>query len=160
MANRNLYTFGYEGQDIAGFIARLLEVGVQSVVDVRELPLSRKKGFSKSMFRERLAEAGIAYFHVPALGCPKEIRHAYRADSNWKIYTRKFLAYLETQEATVQELAKFSRTTAACLVCFEADHMMCHRTYVARAAKQHGASSIMHITAETVAPDRPLRLVA
>ena len=43
----NLYTAGYEGLTIDAFIARLKQAGIDRVLDVREYPLSRKKGFSK-----------------------------------------------------------------------------------------------------------------
>lgn len=158
--SRYLYTFGYEGLDIESFVSRLVAAGIQSVVDVRELPLSRKKGFSKTAFRERLAADGIAYFHVPALGCPKPIRDEYRATGDWKKYTRRFLSYVESQTSTVEELAKFARSTSACLVCFEADYSFCHRTFVARASKAAGGPAIKHLTAKTVVLDQPLRLVA
>ncbi|WP_317134813.1 DUF488 family protein [Rhodoferax lithotrophicus] len=42
-----LFTLGYEGLVLDAFIARLQAAQVKTVVDVRELPLSRKKGFSK-----------------------------------------------------------------------------------------------------------------
>jgi uncharacterized protein (DUF488 family) len=43
-----LYTIGYEGTDIDRFVATLKAVGVQLLADVRALPLSRKRGFSKN----------------------------------------------------------------------------------------------------------------
>jgi len=64
---------------------------VKTVVDVRELPVSRKKGFSKSAFCAALSAHGIAYLHMPALGCPKPIRNPYKVDGNWQTYTREFL---------------------------------------------------------------------
>lgn len=155
-----LFTFGYEGLSIEAFIERLLHMGIKTVVDVRELPLSRKKGFSKSSFSAALSEQGIAYLHVPALGCPKPVRNQYKADGNWRTYTRSFLAYVATQEAPIQELVKISRATTACLVCFEADFSMCHRTFVARAAHQHGGPTVMHLTAKTALPDLGFQQVA
>lgn len=161
MANSlNLYTFGYEGLDIEAFVARALEAGITTIIDVRELPLSRKKGFSKSSFRDALSRAGIAYAHMPALGCPKPIRDVYKGNGSWAQYTKSFLAYLETQEATVQELVKIAKATHACLVCFEADFTMCHRTYVARAARKLGGPAVLHLTARTTLPDLGLRAVA
>lgn len=157
---RNLFTLGYEGLDIAAFIARAQAAGVQTVVDVRELPLSRKKGFSKTSFKDELARVGLAYFHVPALGCPRVIRDRYKADANWAEYTCAFEAYLATQDATVRELVKLSNSTNACLVCFEADYTMCHRTYVARAARKRGGPSVMHLNARTAWADSGLRAVA
>lgn len=155
-----LFTFGYEGLTIAAFIARLKETRVALIVDVRELPLSRKKGFSKSAFRDALNAAGIAYQHLPALGCPKPIRNQYRQDGDWSAYSRGFLAYLGAQQAQVRALAAEARTTRACLVCFEADPDFCHRTYVARAAHAAGAPAVQHLGARTAVPDQPARLAA
>jgi hypothetical protein len=157
-----LYTLGYEGLSIEAFIERLQAAGVRTLVDVRALPLSRKKGFSKSAFSAALVAAGIGYWHAPALGCPKPIRDQYRADQDWAAYSRSFLAHLATQGAAVRELVKLSRATTACLVCFEADYTMCHRSYVARAAAQHGGPQVFHlqVNTKTALPDRPLQAVA
>ena len=40
-----IYTLGYEGLDSHSFTATLLTEGIQTVVDVREVPISRKPGF-------------------------------------------------------------------------------------------------------------------
>lgn len=155
-----LFTFGYEGLTIDAFIARLHAVQVKTVVDVRELPLSRKKGFSKTAFCTALTAHDIAYFHAPALGCPKPIRDQYKLDANWQTYTREFLKYIKTQDASLRELVKIAHATPACLVCFEADYSMCHRTYVARAARQLGGPIVTHLTAKTVLPDLGFQLAA
>jgi uncharacterized protein (DUF488 family) len=158
--SHHLYTFGYEGLDIDAFIARARAIGLNTIVDVRELPLSRKKGFSKSSFHDALSAVGIAYAHMPALGCPKVIRNQYKADGDWAAYTRSFLKYVAAQEANLRELVKVSRATTACLVCYEADYEMCHRTYVARAARQLGGPAIQHLTAKTAFSDSHLHSVA
>ena len=51
-AGKNLtaYTIGYEGMIIEAFIASLCAQRIAHLVDVREVALSRKKGFSKSAF--------------------------------------------------------------------------------------------------------------
>ncbi len=160
MTPPNLFTFGYEGLDIQAFVARLHEARVRMIVDVRELPLSRKKGFSKTALREHLVEAGIGYVHLPALGCPKPIRDRYRVDGDWTRYTRDFLAYLKTQDAGVREVAQQARAATACLICFEADYAMCHRTYVARAAQRLGAPVVKHLTVKTAVLDQSLAAAA
>src|SRR5215469_8254844 len=129
-----LFTCGYEGVSIDAFVARLEEVGIRTVLDVRQLPLSRKKGFSKSRFGAALHNAGIVYAHLPVFGCPRPIRDRYKKDRNWTRYERDFTAYLATQSAALAELAQISQQTRACLVCFEADFRVCHRSLVARAA--------------------------
>lgn len=155
-----LFTLGYEGLSIDAFIERLQAAQVKTIVDVRKLPLSRKKGFSKTAFSAALSLHGIAYLHVPALGCPKPIRNHYKADANWATYTRDFLAYLQTQDAPLRELVKIAKATPSCLVCFEADFGMCHRTFVARAARQLGGPSVTHLTAKTALPDLGFQLAA
>ena len=155
-----LYTFGYEGLAIEAFIERLKQARIQLIVDVRELPLSRKKGFSKNAFRSALAAAGIAYEHRAALGCPRPVRDRYKVDGDWQAYTRGFQAYLATKKVEIADLTLTTLAQTACLVCFEADFGFCHRTYVARAAHKTGAPTVQHLTARTVVADVPARLAA
>jgi hypothetical protein len=156
----SLFTFGYEGLSIEAFISRLKDARVDLIVDVRELPLSRKKGFSKSAFREALAASGIGYEHRPALGCPKPVRDQYKVDGDWSRYTQGFMAYLDKQGAEIDDLAKTARGQRACLVCFEADFNFCHRTYVARAVHTAGGPVVQHLSAKTVTADSPALLAA
>jgi uncharacterized protein (DUF488 family) len=158
MTTPYLYTCGYEGHDINAFIARLIQAGVNTIVDVRELPLSRKKGFSKNALREQLAAVGIDYVHASPLGCPKVIRNRYREDGDWQQYTREFMLYLKQQGEPLRELAKLAKSSATCLICYEADYTTCHRTYVARAAHLAGAPVVKHLTAKTDFLDRALRV--
>ncbi|MDR6850865.1 uncharacterized protein (DUF488 family) [Sphingomonas sp. BE123] len=71
-----VFTIGYEGATIASFLAALEQAGVRQVIDVRQLPLSRRPGFSKSSLAAALAERGIGYVHLKALGTPKPGRDA------------------------------------------------------------------------------------
>ena len=130
-----LYTFGYEGLTPEAFVARLKRAGVRTVLDVRQLPLSRKPGFSKRILATTLHDAGILYAHVPALGCPPAIRRRYKANRSWPLYVRSFTAHLAHQQEAIAELARIAKKTTACLVCFEADFNLCHRNIVARAAR-------------------------
>jgi uncharacterized protein (DUF488 family) len=127
-----LYTIGYEGTDIDKFVATLKTVGVSLLADVRALPLSRKKGFSKNRLRERIEEEGMQYIHLGALGDPKDGRNAARAgryDEFRKIYN-KHLTRTEPQQA-LKELAVLARTHTTCLMCFEREPTECHRLIVA-----------------------------
>ncbi len=56
---RKLFTVGYEGIQIQDLVETLLILGITVVADVRELPLSRKKGFSKNKLSEELSNNGI-----------------------------------------------------------------------------------------------------
>jgi uncharacterized protein (DUF488 family) len=160
MAARNLYASGYEGMNIDEYLARLIANAVDVVLDVRELPLSRKKGFSKNSFRESLASVGIEYLHDPRLGCPKDIRDQFKIDADWGLYTRKFSSYIKTQSESLRAVVQLSRKANVCLVCFEADYSRCHRTFVARAVNGLGAPPTRHILAKTTVADQVLRAAA
>jgi hypothetical protein len=74
---------------------------------------------------------GIKYVHAPALGCPRDVRRAYREDGDWARYTRRFKAHLETQLPALEELSERMRQERCCLLCFEEDYNFCHRSFVA-----------------------------
>ena len=59
-----IYTIGYENATVEGFVDCLLQNGIREVLDIRELPLSRKQGFSKTRLRELLEANGVQYRHV------------------------------------------------------------------------------------------------
>lgn len=132
----NLYTAGYEGLSIEAFIARLKQAGIDKVLDVREYPLSRKKGFSKNSVAECLAAEGIIYEHSRPLGCPKPIRKQYKEDGNWATYAREFRAYIRTQGTVLNELISSAAEQRICMVCYEADASFCHRSLIAEAAQE------------------------
>lgn len=142
-----ILTIGYEGLDLGSFTALLARHGVETVVDVRELPLSRKPGFSKQALRHELQLAGFSYVHKVALGCPKPVRDAYRQDHDWPRYTEGFMKHLGQQQAAVAELAELARVTTCALLCYEADFNCCHRSMVAEAVREQGGVEVEHITA-------------
>jgi uncharacterized protein (DUF488 family) len=148
-----VFTIGYEGRVLDEFIADLQAHGVQLLADVREAPISRKRGFAKSALSLALREAGIDYTHIRALGCPRPIRDQHREDHDWERYTRAYLQHLDDQRPAVDELAALTQAQPTALMCFEADFNRCHRTYVARAIAARTADPVQHITAAGVVSD-------
>src|ERR1700709_1764502 len=57
-STRPLFTIGYEKAGFVAFIATLRRAGVATVIDVRDLPLSRRAGFSKRQLAAGAGEAG------------------------------------------------------------------------------------------------------
>lgn len=135
-----IYTAGYEGLTIDAFIARLKQAQIDKVLDVREYPISRKKGFSKKAFAECLAAAGISYEHSPPLGCPKLIRNRYKVDGDWSVYSRDFRAYIRSQNEVLSNLVSSVAEQRICMVCYEADSSFCHRSLIAEAAQELDSS--------------------
>ena len=125
-------TVGYEGMKLPQFIDLLIKANIEKIIDVRELPLSRKKGFSKRSLATELSRQGIEYVHMRALGCPKQIRHDYRADGDWTVYIERFLAHLSHQTEAMDELNRLISNEQCCLLCFEINAFECHRSLVAQ----------------------------
>jgi uncharacterized protein (DUF488 family) len=143
-----VFTLGYEGLKLPAFMAALAHHGIETVVDVRELPLSRKAGFSKQALRHELQLCGYAYVHMAALGCPKPIRESYHQHGDWGLYTEGFMQHLAGQGAAVAELADLARVTTCALLCYEADPNFCHRSIVAEALHQRSGVAVEHIVAK------------
>lgn len=153
-----VFTIGYEGLNIDAFMLLLAEHDIETVVDIRELPLSRKPGFSKKALASVLNLSGLEYVHMVDLGCPKLVRDRYREDGNWKRYTEGFLKYLRTQETAIAELADLVTSSNCALLCYEADFNFCHRSMVANEVRDFCGAGIQHIKtagARTISPAAP-----
>lgn len=144
MAITELLTIGYEGADLDGFICGLQKLRVNVVVDVRELPLSRKRGFSKVALGEALAAAGIDYRHERAFGCPPEIRNELKLTGDYDRYFKRFNRYLATRLPELKALGDELDGRVA-LLCFERDAERCHRRSVAERLKELFALNPRHV---------------
>jgi len=124
-----IFTIGYEGATVGEFVAALQAAGVERVIDVRALPLSRRPGFSKTPLRLALDEVGIEYVHLKALGTPSEGRTAARAGRHEEM-ARVYSGQLELPEAMAQsaQMLELAREKPTALLCMERDPAHCHRT--------------------------------
>jgi uncharacterized protein (DUF488 family) len=124
-----IFTIGYEQTTMRDFLAALKGAGVERVIDVRAVPLSRRPGFSKNVLAASLAEAGIEYVHLKALGTPKPGRDAAKK-GDVATLERVYEGQLELPEAQAE--AAMMRALAAekpsALLCYERDPAHCHRT--------------------------------
>jgi uncharacterized protein (DUF488 family) len=143
----SVLTIGYEGLDMSTFIGALCANKVDTLVDIRATPLSRKPGFSKKALAGHLSLAGIAYLHVGALGCPKSVRDAYRVDASWARYKVGYLAHLGKEVAAQNAIALMAGTSNCALLCFEADATRCHRSLVADELNRRHGLGVHHIDA-------------
>jgi uncharacterized protein (DUF488 family) len=135
MAIKALLTIGYEGSSIEDFLEALVELKVDTVLDIRELPLSRKSGFSKNALSEALERVDITYRHERALGCPAQIRHRLRESGDYRRYFADFNKYLATQLEVIETVVDELDGRVA-LLCFERDPEFCHRRSVAEQMKE------------------------
>ena len=129
-----IFTIGYEGTTQADFIAALAAAGVEQVIDVRAVPLSRKPGFSKNILANSLAEAGMTYVHLKALGTPPEGREAARKGRQADL-ERIYAGQIDLPEAIVagEQLRDLAAERPSALLCFEREPGGCHRRLLVKA---------------------------
>ena len=127
-----LATIGYERAALDEVIGRLKAARVEVVVDVRAVASSRRAGFSKTLLAGSLAEAGVDYVHLRALGTPKAGRQAARAGRTGEMH-RIFEAHLAEPEAqlALTQATEIASSRKAALLCYEAEAKDCHRAIVA-----------------------------
>lgn len=141
-----ILTIGYEGATVEDFLATLRIADVQVLIDIRDVPVSRKRGFSKKALAGVLERAGLEYVHLRNLGDPKPGREAAKR-GDMKAFQRIFRAHMEgtdAQDALVQA-SDIAARARACLLCFERDHSSCHRAIVAEEMASRDAIDIRHI---------------
>jgi uncharacterized protein (DUF488 family) len=145
---KRLYTVGYEGSKPDDMFASLRANGVELLIDVRDVPISRKPGFSKASLAQGLADAGIGYLHLKGLGDPKPGRLAAR-EGRFSDFRRIFTSHMLTtaaQQALSAALSAASKSVA-CLLCFEKDHTNCHRRIVAESMmNRDGKFTLVHLS--------------
>jgi uncharacterized protein (DUF488 family) len=125
-----IYTIGYEGLSIGEFVDILQAHAINVLIDVRELPLSRKQGFSKNSLSTAVTNLDIQYIHMRELGAPREVRHHLRETGNWIEYCRGYQYVLENQEEALKKISDLSKSLRVCLMCFEEDYQICHRSLI------------------------------
>lgn len=135
---RALWTLGYEGHSPESLVLTLRDAGIERLVDVRELPLSRKAGFSKTALAAGLAHAGIAYTHLRALGTPRAMRHAYQASGDADTFHRDYRAHLDAHTEALDELRRLAEKDRVAILCVERDVETCHRGVIAEAMQERG----------------------
>lgn len=141
-----LYTVGYEGADIAHFLQTLKDCGIKRLIDIRDVPVSRKRGFSKTALATALESQGIAYSHLKALGDPKAGREAMRR-GDYPGFLDIYTHHIESPEgqAALRKAVVLARESTSVLLCYERSPAQCHRTVVAREMAQLSAFDIRNV---------------
>jgi uncharacterized protein (DUF488 family) len=124
-----IFTIGYEATTMDEFLAALKRAGVERLIDVRAVPLSRRPGFSKNILAASLRAEGIEYVHLRNLGTPKPGRDAAKKGDVKTLRTvyDNQLGLPEAQ-AEVAQMRALAEEKPSALLCYERDPGHCHRT--------------------------------
>ncbi len=141
-----IYTVGYEGITAETLVTHLKKSGVEVLIDVRAVPLSRKPGLSKNRLAAHLAAAGIEYIGLKGLGTPPEGRAAARKGRTEEM-RRIFAEHLKTDHAIADmaDAIDIASGRRSCLLCFEHRPGTCHRAIVADIMAQKTGMAIEHL---------------
>lgn len=140
-----LFTVGYESMEIENFVAKLLQNGVRTLIDVREKPISRKKGFAKTALSGALESVGIKYIHTRELGSPGDARKGLHENNNWVEFSEKYIQHLAGQRDILVELSTTIKKGLFCLMCFERDFNQCHRSLLAKELQKLSNIEVIHL---------------
>ena len=127
-----VWTIGHGTRRSEELVATLHQAGVETLVDVRRFPGSRRNPqFNQAALAEDLERTGIAYLHLPDLGgrrsgVPGEERFACLRVSSFRSYAA-WMSSSEWQKAIAQAL----ELASPCFMCAESVPWRCHRRLIA-----------------------------
>ncbi len=144
-----LYTLGYEGISIDGYLNKLNYHNIKILFDVRKNPISRKFGFSISKLKPYVEKLGIEYIHIPELGIASDLRKQLDSQSSYK---KLFNLYQNDILPRQEQALKLIKSTVSnhgigALTCFEADYKLCHRNKITQFLKKDASFStpVVHL---------------
>lgn len=143
MSAFDLFSIGHSNMAAERFVTMLRDAGVNTIVDVRSTPLSRRfPWFSGKNLALRLAQEGMTYAACgDALGGRPRDPALYRDG----VADYEAMARRPEFQAGLDRLAKDMERSSICLMCAEREPLDCHRCLlVARALAERGIS-IGHI---------------
>jgi uncharacterized protein (DUF488 family) len=139
-----IYTVGYEGRSLSEFVRLLRDNGITRLVDVRERPVSRKRGFSALPLFDALRKVGIAYESDRTLGNPVEIRSLWKDGDLREGRTRYRRLIRNGRRGRVELLLAVARFDRVCILCFESDPEACHRSVITEEAARLEPDLLVH----------------
>jgi uncharacterized protein (DUF488 family) len=157
-----IWTIGHSTRTLEDFLALLRTHKIESLVDVRHYPGSRRyPQFNKEVLAESLAKVGIEYHHLVSLGG----RRRPRPDSHntaWRHEAfRGYADYMGSESFAegIKRLIELARNKRVAIMCAEAVWWRCHRSMIADYLKAHGYK-VLHIQRATKAEEHPFTSAA
>lgn len=146
VADIAIYTIGYERLSVDDFLDRLLRIGIQCIIDVRNNPVSMRYGYHKSTLSRLCNLLGIEYVHFPELGIPGQDRvELAKKDDYDRLFTKYAQTTLKDRVESIQRVAEIIETRPSTLVCMEADPACCHRHVLAQALSDMIDQPVVHL---------------
>ena len=156
-----LFTIGHSTRTIEELIAALRAHQIQTLVDIRAFPMSRRlPQFNREALEKSLPAAGIRYVWMKSLGgYRKKILEESPNIALRSASFRNYADYMLTApfEQAVAELISLAEESRTAYMCAERVYFRCHRMLLSDWLVAHG-HEVLHI--DDTGPVRPHRLTA
>ena len=157
MKGKEIWTIGHSTHTLDEFVAMLQPFGIETLVDVRSLPGSRKfPHFDKEVLEMDMPKNGIQYLHFKDLGGRRKTSKTSK-NTAWRLPSfRGYADYMETDVflQAVKRLENLGQTTRVAFFCAEAVWWSCHRSLIADFLK-HKGWTVFHIMAVGKVQEHP-----
>jgi uncharacterized protein (DUF488 family) len=144
---KNIWTVGHSNLDLEVFIQILKSFNIQTLVDIRRFPGSRKfPHFNKENLQIELLKEDIDYLHLESLGGRRKPKSDSK-NTGWNNDAfRGYADYMETEEFSeaIDSLMKLAVQNATAIMCSEVLYWRCHRMLISDHLKKMGWS-VTHI---------------
>ena len=155
-----LYTIGHSTRSLEELISALRAHEIQTLVDIRAFPMSRRlPQFNQDSLEQSLPAAGIRYVSMKALGGYR--KKVLEESPNIALRNQSFRNYADYMltpefEQAISELLALANDSRTAYMCAERPYYRCHRMLVSDWLTAHG-HEVLHIDAE--GPVRPHKLM-
>jgi uncharacterized protein (DUF488 family) len=133
-----ILTIGFTKKSAETFFTRLMDAGVNRVIDVRLNNVSQLAGFTKKDDLRFFTKAicNIDYVHLPELAPTAEILDPYKKakHGDWQLYEHQFLDLMRSRQ--IERVIAREMLDGGCLLCSEEKPHHCHRRLVAEYLKE------------------------
>jgi len=143
--DKTFYTIGYQEKSIDEFIGSILEHKINVVIDIRYNPNSRRKGFSKNKLANQLQSNNIIYTHLKELGTPPDVRKKAIEKNDHLIVINRWKKLIDNKINLLYNLNDEYSDATICFMCYEKDHMYCHRSVVGNTFGELTKHQIIHL---------------
>jgi len=140
-----VYTCGYQGLSLEGFLNTMLRQGVRFVADVRHSGWSRKYGFSADALARACPRLGLGYEHIPELGMPGDLRKNLKTSMDYEKLFSVYEATMSDQGPVIERLVQRVSQLPCALVCYESRPDHCHRSRLAERIAGATGLDIVHL---------------
>jgi uncharacterized protein (DUF488 family) len=156
-----LYTIGHSTRTIEELVAALSAHEIQTLLDIRAFPMSRRlPQFNRDSLEQTLPAAGIRYLWMKALGGYR--KKIFEESPNIALRNpsfRNYADYMLTPEfaQTSSEMLALAASSRTAYMCAERPYFRCHRMLVSDWLVANG-HQVLHIDAS--GPVKPHNLTA